>query len=155
MNSKLLMVAGSAALVVAVVVVGCRLPASGTVYDRRQAGNVQQVEMGVIEDVKTGVLSGRSTTIGTYGGAAAGAAAASDVGSGAGRDLARVGAGIAGAVAGEAVEEAVTRKPAEELTIRLDGGKTVVLVQEQSSPPWAVGDRVRVLTGTVARATRP
>lgn len=34
--------------------------------------------------------------------------------------------------------------PAEEITVRLASGKTIAIVQELSSPPFAPGERVRV-----------
>lgn len=35
--------------------------------------------------------------------------------------------------------------PAEEITVKLDSGKLIAVVQELSSPPFAAGERVRVL----------
>lgn len=35
--------------------------------------------------------------------------------------------------------------PGEELTVRVDEGHVIVIVQERSDPPFAVGERVRVL----------
>lgn len=35
--------------------------------------------------------------------------------------------------------------PAEEIVVRLESGKTIAIVQELSTPPFAPGERVRVL----------
>jgi outer membrane lipoprotein SlyB len=35
--------------------------------------------------------------------------------------------------------------PGEELAVRLDEGRTILIVQERASPPFAIGERVRVL----------
>jgi outer membrane lipoprotein SlyB len=55
-----------------------------------------------------------------------------------------VGGAIAGGVAGSAVEESATKQPGLEVTIRMDSGKTIALVQGIDPPVYA-GDRVRVL----------
>ncbi|HEX2721234.1 MAG TPA: hypothetical protein VHM71_09810, partial [Candidatus Deferrimicrobium sp.] len=49
-----------------------------------------------------------------------------------------------GAVAGSAVEEGATRQPGVEVTVRMDTGKTIALVQGVD-PPVRAGDRVRIL----------
>lgn len=41
--------------------------------------------------------------------------------------------------------EKKTEVPAEEITIRLANGRTISIVQELGSPPFAPGERVRVL----------
>jgi outer membrane lipoprotein SlyB len=50
-------------------------------------------------------------------------------------------------VAGQAVEEVATRKRAQEISIRLDDGSTVIVTQESSSGLFMDGDRVRVISG--------
>jgi outer membrane lipoprotein SlyB len=45
---------------------------------------------------------------------------------------------------GEAVEEAVTRKRAQENTIQMKDGRTVVITQE-APPEYRVGDEVQVI----------
>lgn len=43
--------------------------------------------------------------------------------------------------------------PAEEITVRLKSGEIIVVVQELSSPPFATGERVRVLYGRPDEST--
>jgi hypothetical protein len=43
--------------------------------------------------------------------------------------------------------------PGEEITVRVRGGQLIVVVQELSSPPFAPGERVRVLHGRRDEAT--
>ncbi len=74
-----------------------------------------------------------------------GSAIGSTVGRGDGRVLASAGGAVAGAIVGEKVEKALTAKLAQELTIELDDGQTVVVVQELKEPAFQTGDRVSLL----------
>ena len=62
---------------------------------------------------------------------------------------------VAGAVAGEAVEERVTRQQGLQITVDLDEGSTVAIVQG-ADQAFAVGERVKVLRGQrgAARVTK-
>ena len=135
---------------------GCAFPSSRRVVGPRSVGQVQTVESGVIVKADPVVISGRRTALGTLGGGAVGAAAASEVGHGAGRGLAQAGGAIVGAVAGQAVEEAVTRQPGQELHLRLDSGRTVVVTQA-TPPEFRAGERVSLVSGGggPARVTYP
>ena len=59
--------------------------------------------------------------------------------------------GAAGAVVGEAVGAVagakMDDKVGEEITISIEGGQIVTIVQERSDPPLAPGERVRLVTG--------
>ncbi|RLC20247.1 MAG: hypothetical protein DRH56_10490, partial [Deltaproteobacteria bacterium] len=92
-------------------------------------------------------IEGTKSVVGPAAGAAAGGALGSTIGHGSGRTVATVLGAIAGGVAGAAVEEGVTQKDGLEITVKLDNGDAVVVVQE-ADVPFAVGDRVRVLTGS-------
>jgi outer membrane lipoprotein SlyB len=82
--------------------------------------------------------------LGTLAGGALGGALGSGIGRGAGSTIAVVGGAIAGGVMGSAVEEGATKQPGVEVTIRMDTGQTIALVQG-IDPPVRAGDRVRVL----------
>jgi outer membrane lipoprotein SlyB len=142
--------------VVGLVTAGCTFPSSRRTVSARTTGHLQHVEYGVIERVDGVVVSGQRTQLGTLGGGVVGAAAASDVGHGAGRHLARAGGAVAGAIVGQAVEEAVTRKEGQEMIIKLDSGKSVVITQT-SPPGFRMGERVAVVSGGggPARVTYP
>ena len=59
---------------------------------------------------------------------------------------------VAGGVAGHAIEEHATKKNGLELTVRLDSGRTIAIVQEDTGESFRVGDRVRLLeSGGTAR----
>ena len=59
---------------------------------------------------------------------------------------------IAGAV-GDVVDASKKGLPGEELTILLDDGRTVMIVQERADPPFAPDERVIVRKGVVAAST--
>lgn len=113
--------------------------------NREQIGKVQRIEYGTVENVISVMIEGERGQIGLLGGGLTGAAAGG-VGQGVGHDLARAGGAVAGAVAGQAVEEAVTRKPALEMTIKLESGALVVVTQA-TPPAFKVGDRVAIANG--------
>lgn len=135
-----------AALAVSILLLtACSFPApSPDVYERQEAGRVHTVVYGEVQRVRQVPIAGRKTAIGRIGGAYVGGAVGSAGGDGAGEAiLSGVGA-VAGAVAGEAAEEKLTRKDGLEITLQLDSGETIVIVQ-QADLEFAEGERVRVL----------
>lgn len=54
--------------------------------------------------------------------------------------------GAVGMVVGQEVEKIITAKRAQELTIAMDQGETVVVVQEHREPEFYEDERVKVLT---------
>ncbi len=133
--------------ILCMVLAGCASSRSGEVYSRDQARQTQRVQLGTVEMVKAVKIEGTKSVVGPAAGAAAGGALGSTIGHGSGRTVATVLGAIAGGVAGAAVEEGVTQKDGLEITVKLDNGDAVVVVQE-ADVPFAVGDRVRVLTGS-------
>ncbi|MEX2044524.1 MAG: hypothetical protein WD941_04165 [Opitutus sp.] len=144
MNSKLPSVALIA--IVSGIVAGCTFPSSRRVIPARQANVVQRADTGTVTQVREVNIEGQRSNLGMYGGGLIGVAAASG-GSGVGGAVGQAAAGVAGAVVGQATEEALTRKYAQEITIRLDDGTTVVVTQEASTGLFQDGDRVHVLDG--------
>lgn len=125
---------------------GCSLPSKGPMVPATQAGQLQKSETGVILKVHDVTIEGQRTHLGSYGGGIIGGAAAVPPGgvSGRGDALAVAGASVVGAIAGGAVEEYATRKRAQEITIRMDNGDEVTIVQE-APPDYMVGDHVQVI----------
>lgn len=145
MNTKISLVA--VALGAVAVCAGCTFPSSSTVYDRRSAGRSMNVDTGSVTEVRDAQVSGRRTIVGVGGGALIGSAAASG-GSGVGGAVAQAAGAVGGAIVGEATEERVTRANAQEITIKLKNGDTIVVVQELSKEGrFNVGDHVQVLNG--------
>jgi outer membrane lipoprotein SlyB len=79
-------------------------------------------------------------------GGVAGGVAGSTIGKGRGSTLGAVAGAIAGGLAGQALEEGVTRRDALEITVEMDNGDIVAVVQERDDE-YRVGDRVRILKG--------
>ena len=136
---------GLTAVLLTVTVAGCAPRSmSGDVYSRERAQRVQTIEYGEVIEVRQILIEGTKSGAGTLAGGVLGGALGSGIGRGAGRTIGVVGGAIAGGVAGSAVEESATKQPGLEVTIRMDSGKTIALVQGIDPPVYA-GDRVRVL----------
>lgn len=135
-------------LSVLAVSAGCTFPSKNSLYDRSAAGRTMNVDLGKVVDVRDVQVSGRQTVVGVGGGGLMGRAAASG-GSGVGGAVAQAAGAIGGAIVGEAVEEAATRRTAQEITIKLNNGDTIAVVQElKSEGRFAVGENVQVMQGS-------
>lgn len=142
-------------LISVALLAGCASSKSGDVYTRDQARQEQTVRMGVIESLREVQLEGTKSPVGAIAGAAVGGVAGGTLGHGAGSTVAAVLGAVAGGLAGSAIEEGVTRKPALEITVKLDNGQFVSIVQEGDARDFRPGDRVRVLSGRgESRVTR-
>lgn len=118
----------------------------------RKAGEEMDVRMGDVEEVRRVPLpSASGGYIGTIGGAAAGGIAGGTFGSGRGSQAASVAGAVAGGVAGRALENALTAREGLEISVRLDSG-SVVLVLQPEGEMFKPGERVRVISG--ARGAR-
>jgi outer membrane lipoprotein SlyB len=134
-------------------VVACASSNSGSVYKRDDARTVQTVKTGVVESVRQVLLEGTKTPIGTVAGGAIGGIAGGSVGGGRGSAITTVIGAIAGGIAGSAIEELSTRKDALEITIKLDGGALIAIVQE-ADETFQPGDRVRIIqNGNTSRVS--
>src|SRR5471032_1463622 len=136
------------AMGVVVVGTGCTFPSGRRTVPRSQAGQLQTVEIGTVASAREVNIEGERSQLGLFGGGVivAGATKAAP-GSGRGGAVAEAGGAVVGAVAGQAVEEVATRKTAQEITVRLDDGRVVVVTQEVSGGLFRDGDRVQVLHG--------
>ena len=126
---------------------GCASSNSGEVYSRDQARRTQTVQMGTVQAVKNVQIEGTKSGVGAVGGGVAGGVVGSTIGSGSGSILAAVGGAALGAVGGAVAEEKLTKKNGLEITVKLDSGATIAVVQE-ADVMYSVGERVRVLTGS-------
>ncbi len=138
-SSKLLMI-----VFLALLTVACASSNSGSVYKREDARKVQTVRTGVVESVRTVRLEGTKSPVGTIAGGAVGGIAGSSVGSGRGSAIAAVIGAVVGGLAGSAAEEGLTRKDAIEITVKLDGGAMIAIVQE-ADEQFNPGDKVRLI----------
>jgi len=131
----------------------CASSNSGDVYNREQTRQIQTVKLGVVESVRTVKIEGTKSGIGTAAGAVVGGVAGSTMGGGKGKILTSVLGAVAGGFAGSAAEEGLTRKDGIEVTVKLDNGIVVAIVQE-ATEEFHPGDRVRILeNGSTSRVT--
>ena len=133
-----------AALSLLLLGTACATSNSGSVYSREDARKVQTIRTGVVESVRTVKLEGTQSPVGTIAGGAIGGIAGSSVGGGRGSAIATVIGAVAGGIAGSAVEEVATRKDGLEITVNLDGGGLVAIVQE-ADEEFKAGDKVRLV----------
>ena len=125
---------------------GCVESASGNVFSRDEARQAAEIYEGTVVDVREGKIEGDQSGLGTIGGAAMGGVVGNLFGGGKGNTIATVGGAIAGGLAGNAVEKGMTGQRALQVTVKLDiNGKTIQVVQG-TDIPFAVGQRVRVVT---------
>jgi outer membrane lipoprotein SlyB len=141
-NSLLLLL-----LLIATGIAGCASNLSGESYSRSEARTVQQVEYGIIEQLRPVKIEGTKTPIGSGAGAVVGGIAGSSVGGGRGSYVMAVIGAVAGGMAGAAIEEGVTRTQGVEITVKMNNGRTIAIVQVLSpNERFAVGERVRVIS---------
>lgn len=129
-----------------VLVTGCASNLSGDTYSRNAAMQMQNVHYGTIQSVRGVRIEGTKSPIGAIGGAVVGGLLGSTVGGGRGKDLAAVGGALAGGFAGSAIEEGVTQKNGVEITVRLDNGRIVSIVQAVGAQLFSPGQRVQVIS---------
>jgi outer membrane lipoprotein SlyB len=125
---------------------GCTRSLAGDSYSREEAQRPISFREGTILEVRKVRLQGTDSKIGLASGAVIGGVAGSGVGQGRGAIVAGVVGAVIGGIAGAAAEEGFTREDAWELTLRMNGGETMIVVQEiGKTDKFAIGDRVRVL----------
>lgn len=132
------------------LVAGCaRHSASSQVYPRYDTRTAYDVEYGEVVDVRQVEIEGYSTFIGTWGGAVVGDAIGREVINTTSRSTRRVAGavgGVAGAVIGEAIERNARSEIGLEISVQLDSGGTIAVVQA-ADIPFEPGDRARILFG--------
>jgi outer membrane lipoprotein SlyB len=131
----------------AAILAGCASSNSGDVYSRNQARRTQTVQMGTVQAIRNVRIEGTKSGVGAVGGGVAGGVLGSTVGKGKGSTLAAVGGAALGAVGGAVAEEQLTKKAGLEITVKLDSGTTIAVVQD-ADVMFSIGERVRVLTGS-------
>ncbi|WP_027857107.1 outer membrane lipoprotein [Marinobacterium jannaschii] len=137
----------AAILMGSTLLAGCAGGLTGETYSRNDARKVQQVRYGVVESATPVVIEGRRDGIvGTGAGAIVGGIAGSSVGGGRGSQIATVLGAVAGGALGNKAEESATRAQGQEITVVMDNGQVLSVVQEVEQGQFLrAGDRVRLL----------
>lgn len=137
----------AALLVAAAALAGCASSKSGGAYTRDEARREMSVRTGIVESVRQVTLEGTKTPVGAGAGAAVGGIAGSTVGKGKGSAVGAIVGAVAGGLAGAAIEEGVTKREGLEITVKLDDGRLVAIVQE-ADEAFKPGERVRIVSGS-------
>lgn len=142
-------------LALAALLGGCAAPMPGDAYHQGQTLRAQSVELGVVDSVRPVQIQRPDTGVGTFGGATLGGIAGSTIGgSSAANAAGAIFGAILGGLAGNAIERDAGRAQGLEVTVRLDAGPMIAVVQE-GYETFRPGDRVRVLSdGYATRVTR-
>ena len=142
-------------VVAALGVAGCASGLGGGTYGRTEARRAMSVQYGVVESVRPVQLEGTKSPLGAGAGAVVGGVAGSGVGGGRGQIVGATVGAVAGGLAGAALEEVATRRPGVEVTVRLDNGRVIAVVQEDEGEGFRLGERVRVVSdGGTTRVAR-
>jgi outer membrane lipoprotein SlyB len=149
------MMAAMTAALVTLVVTGCAAPGLGSsTYSRDQARREPTVRMGVVESVRDVKLEAMPNGAGLGAGAIAGGLAGSSIGHGTGSAIAAVPGAVVGGAAGQAAAQGLTATRGVEVTVKLDTGQMLAIVQE-ADETFRPGDPVRILSdGATSRVTR-
>ena len=134
----------------------CSLLASGCASLTGKNVAAQQAEVthtttrGVIVQLDRAYIENNPSLWGALGGAVVGAIAGSAVGGGSGRVLMGVSGAALGALVGAGIERRLNRRDGIDITMRLETGETIAVVQELGPEERAMrpGDRAVVLRGS-------
>jgi len=136
-----------AALLAVLLFSGCASYGGYQSVPSSSVGAVQRVQQGEVIATRTVVIDGQATARGQSSGAIIGSAAGQTLGEGSGRILAAAGGGVLGGIVGGMVEKQLTTRQAQELTVELEDGRRIVVIQEQRNAGFLEGDQVKVTIG--------
>ena len=136
----------TAALAAAMFLGGCAYNAGGSTYHPYEAMGEQQVRFGVVESVRDVRIQPPNTGVGSATGAMVGGIAGSYVGGGTGEVVGAIFGTMLGSILGHNIEHEANAMQGIEVTVLLDSGRYVAVVQ-QADEAFRAGDRVRILQG--------
>lgn len=140
------MIAATLAASALVLAAGCATNDGPQDYRAGEERVVQSVEYGTVQSLRPVRIDENGAPVGTIAGAAVGGILGSQVGHGGGSAVAAILGAVGGGLAGNAIERSATEHSGEEITVRLDNGSTIAVVQG-GSQDLRPGDRVQVLNG--------
>lgn len=136
-----------------VMLSGCSSSADGDVYSRDATHRSLNVQHGYVDSIRPVKIEGERGVIGPVSGSVLGGIAGSTVGGGHGQTVASAVGAIAGALAGGATQERLTREQGAEITVQLDNGELMSVVQTlDAGNPIRIGQRVRIARGNNGQA---
>ena len=144
MKIQQLVLQTSVVIVLGMSLIACSSTPSSGVYEKRQAGVLQEVKFGTVHSVRNVLIQNEDKGVGGASGAVLGGLAGSHVGGGSGRIAGAVVGAVLGGIAGSTIDKNVQSKRGLEITVRLSTGK-VVAVTQLADQRFNVGDRVKVI----------
>ena len=143
----------AAGLACAAILGGCAYPGMGSSeYHRVDARGEQSVRFGVVESIRPVRIDPHDTGLGAFTGAAIGGIAGSNVGGGSGQAVGAIAGALLGGIIGQNMEKSANEQAGVEITVLLDSGKYIAVVQG-ADEQFRAGDRVRILSGRTTRVT--
>ena len=107
-------------------------------------------ECGTVESIESFTEKGQASGGGAVAGGVVGAIVGHQIGKGRGKDLATVAGAVGGAIAGNEIEKNVKKVTRYRITLRMDDGTSQQLTLDAANGV-AVGDKVRIVDGTLVR----
>ncbi|SMY37146.1 Outer membrane lipoprotein SlyB precursor [Photobacterium malacitanum] len=124
---------------------GCAANPYGNAYNVNDARQMQQVYYGTVVRTQAVTLNGNGNGIGTLAGGAIGGILGSGVGGGKGSEIASIGGALLGGFLGNEAGNQATKRNGVNLTIKMDSGRTVSIVQQVNPQVmFQAGERVQV-----------
>ena len=136
---------------------GCAPKVGGSDVNVGGARTAQSVSFGTVQSVREVRIENDAsigTAVGTIGGAVVGGVLGSMIGDGRGRTLATMGGAIAGAGAGHLGGQALQSQTGLEITILMDSGEVIAIVQG-ADLAFRPGQRVQVVSGSGTTRVTP
>ncbi len=125
---------------------GCISDLTGTAYSRGEARQMQTVRYGQVKELELVKIEGTQSGIGAAAGGAVAGMGATNLGGGRGTAIYSIAGALAGGLLGNWAEERMTRKQGVNITVQLDDGGIISVVQEvDAGQNFAVGSRVKVM----------
>ena len=135
-----------------VILAGCTNRYNPNVYSGDQAMQADTIKYGTITRINAVTIKDDNTGIGLLGGGLAGGLLGSQIGGGSGRVLGAVGGAALGAAAGAVAEDELQKTNGVQITVKLDSGQSVSIVQAAEGSNYSVGQRVRVVSSPNGRS---
>ncbi|MCP4955837.1 glycine zipper 2TM domain-containing protein [Photobacterium aquimaris] len=124
---------------------GCAANPYGNAYNVNDARQMQQVYYGTVVRTQAVTLNGNGNGLGTLAGGAIGGILGSGVGGGKGSEIASIGGALLGGFLGNEAGNQATKRNGVNLTIKMDSGRTVSIVQQVNPQVmFQAGERVQV-----------
>ena len=126
---------------------GCAYHAGSADYRGYEVMGEQTVRFGVVEAVREVRIRPMNTGVGSASGAFIGGIAGSHVGGGSGEIVGAIAGTVIGSILGYNIEQQANEMPGVEVTVLLDSGRYIAVVQGASNEQFRTGERVRVVSG--------